>query len=684
MLTAFLGVLVGPASAEVTLPPIFSKHAVLQKSEHTPIWGKSAPEEDISIEIGGSKATARANAEGKWRADLDLSRSGPGPFELVVKGRNTVVVPDVVVGEVWLCSGQSNMEFPLSATTGAAEEAAHSSNPGLREFQVDKVASATPLDECKGRWTVAGPETSPRFSAVGYYFGKRLASELGQPVGLINSSWGGTPIEAWISKSGFAKDPELGPRSDAILKDQEGYASRFEDFKQRYQAWAAENKREDRPAQDGKSFAAADISTEDWKPVMLPGLLAPQGLPDSGVTWLRRTVTVPSSLVGPLFPLFLGTLNDFDSVYWNGQKIGFTTSTHTTSVNSTIAGTTDRRYDVPSSLMKAGDNVLAIRLFSPAGNAGVISPYLNAAWILPLGGKWLAKTEYELSPLTPAATSAYPKRPSVPPLPQYNPSALFNAMISPLVPYGIRGILWYQGESNVDRAFQYRTALKLLISDWREHWQQDELPFNLAQIANFLAKSRFPEESHSAELREAQAMALSLPKTGMAVLIDLGEQDDIHFRNKKDVGDRLALISLNRSYGKSVPYSGPVYEKVQLEDGLMRIHFTSADGGLVARPLPENYQPQSTVPKTVPLVRNSPGSELEGFAICGEDRKWKWAEAKIEGSTVLVWSDEVPHPVAVRYAWGSNPTCNLYNGAGLPATPFRTDDFPLLSQGKRY
>ncbi|HSI82790.1 MAG TPA: sialate O-acetylesterase [Candidatus Methylacidiphilales bacterium] len=702
-------------NSKIALPALFSAHAVLLKSDKTPLWGKAAPGAEITVELGEAKASVNADSSGKWRANLDLSGSGPGPFDLKVGttsgGSHPIVIPDVLVGEVWLCSGQSNMEYQLEATTGAAKEIASSALPLLREFRVEKAALNEPAEDCKGSWEVASPSTTSRFSAVAYYFGKRVSKEMKGPVGLINSSWGGTAIESWMSCEALGRDAELKPRAEDILRENESYSKRLADFRRLYKEWEAENNREDRtphtamPAMAEERFASLEVDESDWKSVTMPGSLAAHGLPDTGAVWLRRKLLVTSHQIDQgIFALFLAVPRDFDQVYVNGIKIGCTTAGETTSVNSNSYSTLERRYDVPKSVVKEGENVIAMRLFSPAGNAGISPGYFCAIWCVPLDGEWLAKTEYELPPLTAAARAGYPQQPPLPPIPRYIPSALHQGMIAPLVPYAIRGALWYQGETNVGRAVQYRRALQHLVHDWREQWENNRLPVYVCQLANVNAKLPSPGESMLAEMRESQAAITSLPETGVAVLIDVGEQDDVHARNKKDVGERLAQLALNRTYGRTdIAGAGPVFKSAAIESVAegskirIRIHFMSTDGGLAARPLPANYQPRSVAAETVPLIRNSPESELEGFAICGEDRIWKWAEARIDsrnddcngscngpGPSVLVWSDEVPNPVAVRYAWADNPTCNLYNGAGLPACPFRTDSFPLLTDGKRF
>ena len=500
---AAMGVSPRAAADSLNLPAIISDHMVLQKTARVPVWGKANPGEEVAVTLNGQTAKADADANGKWTVWLNLQNSPAGPFEMTVSGKtDKITISDVLVGEVWLASGQSNMQIPLSQSIGAIGEITRSANPSLRQFQVVRNASAIPLDDCQGRWMVASAQASADFSAVGYYFAKRLQNELNIPVGLIHASHGGTQSEAWTSAPALGSIPELK--------------------------------------------ASQRAHSSEWDAV--------KDVPDKRQHYIS----------------------------WVGNSL------------------------------------------------------------------------------------------------------LFNAMIHPVLPYAIKGVIWYQGEGNTVRSWQYRTAFPLLITDWRAQWKQGDLPFYYCQLAPFEAKQSQPVENAWAELREAQSATLKLPKTGQAVLIDIGEANDIHPRNKKDVGERLAKIALAKDYGKDIPFSGPVYQSFKVEGGGIRLNFTHTDGGLVARPLPSTYDVQTLTGTTAPLVRNSPNSDLEGFAICGDDRKWVWADAKIEGDTILVCSAKVPAPIAVRYAWAGNPTCNLYNGAGLPASPFRTDDFPATTRDAKW
>ncbi len=665
------------AWADVKLPAIISDHMVLEKAAKVPIWGKAAPGEAVKVTLNGQTAKATADADGSWKTALDLKDSATGPFELVVEGKNKLTVTDVVVGEVWVASGQSNMEWVLKNTLDSEKEIAGSANPLLRQFLVKKNTTSTALDDTEGSWVLAAPETSGGFTAVGYFFGKKLQNELKVPVGLIHTSWGGTPSEAWTSVEAIDSVPELKASRERLWAATAEYPEKKKVFIERFAAWLKENAREDKPVADPAAFAGVEVSTDGWIPVKIPGAVAASGLPKSGAVWLRKDVNIPSK---PLANLQLNLpIDGYDSVYWNGKLLK-----QTTYLDALGAGNVRKygKYDIPIGEIREGKNVLAIRIYDPVGTAKF--PNEPKAGSISLAGEWLGKAEYEFPVLDPKQLAAAPQIPANPPGPQNVASFLYNGMIHPIIPYAISGAIWYQGESNAGRAYQYRTAFPLMITDWRKQWEQGDFPFYFCQLANFMAKKPEPGDSNWAELREAQSMTLKLPNTGQAVLIDIGESSDIHPRNKKDVGDRLALIALAKDYGKSIPCSGPVYDSMKIEKNKAILTFKHADGGLTAKPLPATFDVKTQTKETAPLVRNSPSSQLEGFAVCGEDKKWFWADATIEGNTVVVTSDKVAAPIAVRYAWSDNPTCNLYNGAGLPASPFRTDDFPPVTLSGKY
>jgi sialate O-acetylesterase len=656
--------------ADVRLPSIISEHMVLEQAAAVPLWGRADANEDVTVTLGASTARTRAGSDGKWMVRLDLRDSGAGPFQLIVKGKNEITIPDVVVGEVWLASGQSNMELPLRVTADADAEIAKSANPFLRQFLVKKAGARQPADECQGRWSVAAPDASGEFTAVGYYFGKELQQALKRPVGIIHSSHGGTYIEPWTPADCFDRIASFKVSADAMRKSADEYPVKRAKFAADFAAWLKQHALEDEPRPNVAPFADEHAPTGEWATVNLPGKISPAGFPSSGVFWLRRDIEVPALVARQGFKVMIGPLAGYWQVFWNGRKVD----------EMPYARMPGKGFGcyfaVPVEHIRSGKNTLAIRIYSPTSPLAVPG---GALWAGPidLGGKWFTKVERSFPELAPEVMQSAPQLDYQPP--EMLPANLYNAMIHPLVPYSLAGVLWYQGESNTKRAFEYRTTFTTLINGWREKWARDDLPFYFCQVCNNLAKLPRPGESAWAELRESQSRALALPHTAQAVTIDLGEAGDLHFRNKKTLGHRLFLIAQSEHYGQRVACSGPVYDSMRIEDGRARIQFRHGDGGLVAAKLPATYPIKTLTGETAPLLRNSPHSELEGFAICGEDRKWVWANAKIEGESVLVWSDRIPHPVAVRYAWADNPTCNLENGAGLPATPFRTDDFPALT-----
>lgn len=660
-----------PARADVVLPAILSDHMVLEKSSATAVWGKADPGEEVAITLAGQSASTTAGEDGRWRLTLDLKEAEAGPHEMVVKGKNEIRVRDVVVGDVWVAAGQSNMQFTLRGAAGADAEMAAPANPMLRHFKVKVVPSPDPLEDCEGKWEITGPDTVGDFTAVGYFFAKTLQKNLDVPIGLINASLGGTAAESWTSPDGLRKEPELGPVAEAQWKEAREYPERRKNWEAGFAEWTKTTNRADRREGAPSDFAAMDAGPEGWTTITLPGPLSGG---ESGARWFRKTVEIPERLAGRQLPLVLGEIEGFEEVYWNGELIAaLTPETHPGAPHP-------RRYDIPAKLLKPGTNVLAIRVFSPATPGGLQGRVFKVATIS-LKGEWLTRVEYTFPGPPP------PPPPVQPPGPRRDSgtaASLYNGMIHPITPFTIKGVIWYQGEGNASRAWQYRKTFPRLIQDWREQWKNPELPFYFCQLANHGKKEPAPSDGNWAELRDAQSLALALPGTGQAVLLDLGEGEGIHPVRKKEVGERLAQIALARTYGRSVPYSGPVVKSSAVEGNTIRLQFTHTDGGLVARPLPEKHDLNIPEGRTAPLIRNSPESELEGFAICGKDGQWVWAKARIDGNDVLVWSDSVPEPAAVRYAWADNPTANLYNGAGFPAGPFRTDDFPLTTTPRKY
>lgn len=665
---AALAVAVAPgARADVKLPAIFGDHMVVQAGKPVPIWGVADPGERVTVSAGGQSREVRADAAGGFRVDLDPIGLA-APFSITVSGRNTVIVDDVVVGEVWLASGQSNMEWPLAMSTGGEAEIDRARDPELRLFQVARAATFhdRPAD-VDARWALASPESAEQFSAVAYHFARELRAALGRPVGVVHSSWGGTPAEAWTRREALAAAPSLrhlaGPPLDPAAREARAAAHR-----EAVAAWEKDNV----PVDEGNRGEALGLArpeqpTTGWQPVWMPAPWKTSGLDVAGAVWLRKQATLPPELTGRALTLRLGTINDCDVAYVNGERIGATCRDEAPRFR-----TRSRRYPVPARLTASGRVTVAVRVFAPGADGG-FSGDRDALRLheagkpegpsVPLQGEWLAKVEAALPRRPPG-----PEAPKPPPgvFTQNSPGVLWDNMLATIAPFPVRGAIWYQGESNAGRAFQYRTLLPVMIADWRRAFADAKLPFLIVQLAAY--RPRLPivgQQSAEdwAELREAQLLvARKDPAAGLAVTIDIGERDDIHPRNKAEVGRRLALAARARVYGEAVAYSGPVYEGFKVEKDRIRVRFSHADGLRIA--------PDS-------------GRRLFGFEIAGADRRFVGAAAEIDGDTVIVSAPGIERPVAVRYGWSDYPICNLTNQAGLPASPFRTDDFPLLTARRK-
>lgn len=651
-----LFVFVGAVHAEVRLPAIIGDNMVLQQGTKVRIWGNAKAGERVIVTFEKKSAETVADALGRWQVFIGPLKNG-GPAELIVKGDNTLTVKNVLVGEVWLCSGQSNMEWPLANTIGGAETVAQANYPEIRMFRVEHHTSAEPLAAIEGHWIVTTPDEAAHFSAVGYFFGREIYQRLKVPVGLINSSWGGTPAEAWTSREALVASTELKPILDRYESSLTMLPQAKEAYAQALSQWEEKNLYID-AGNKGEALGYADLatSTADWSKMDLPQQFETAGLLIDGAVWFRRVLELPESWAGKDLVLNLTSVDDQDVTYFNGKKVG---SIGRETPNSYMV---PRKYVVPGALVHGGRNVIAVRVFDSAGEGGFsrggamsLAPK-GAAEVISLRGAWDYKVELALEPKHPDWGSR-PEAVGV--SNQNNPSVLYNAMIAPLVPFAIRGAIWYQGESNAGRAYQYRTLFPIMIRNWRSAWGHD-FPFYFVQLANWHANKAEPDESDWAELREAQTMTLREPQTGMAVTIDIGDENDIHPRNKLDVGRRLAAWALAGTYGEKVIPSGPLYDRFTIEGDKVRIRFKHGAG-----------------------LKTSDGGPVKGFAIAGEDRRFVWADARIDGDAVIVSSPKVMKPVAVRYGWADNPIANLYNSAGLPASPFRTDDWPGVTAARR-
>jgi sialate O-acetylesterase len=628
----------GPAFAQIKLPRLIADSMVLQRNTPLKIWGWASPGEKVRVRLNGKQAAAVTGTDGKWLVRLPAMKAG-GPYTMDLQGSNTITLKDIWIGDVWFCSGQSNMvhQMRLHNVTYAAD-IAQANYPQIRHFWIPTATSLTgpQPDLPQSSWKWANPKDVNEFSAVAYFFARQIHEKYHVPIGLINASVGGTPIEAWTSEEGIKEFPAmlatLGKNKDTAYVNQTNRA-------------AAAGFRP-RPEQDKGMMGAVKwydttYVPKGWQTIAVPGYWEDQGVRDlNGVVWYRREIDIPAAMTGVPATVFLGRIVDADVLYINGRQVGRTTYQYP-----------QRRYALPAGVLKPGKNLLLVRVTNTMGKGGFVpdKPYYIQAGgqTLDLKGYWQYKVGEAYAPVSGGVFGNTI-------VAQNQPAGLFNAMVAPVVNYAIKGFLWYQGESNAGNPAEYRKQLPALIRNWRGLWQQGELPFLYVQLPIFMDASYLPSESNWALMREAALKTLSVPNTGMAVTIELGEWNDIHPDNKKDVGERLALAARKLAYGeKDLVASGPLYESATTEGNRIRVRFRHTGTGLVA----------------------SDGEPLAQFAIAGADKKFVWANATIDGDAVVVWSEQVPEPKYVRYAWADNPFgANLYNKEKLPASPFRTDE----------
>ena len=634
-----------PAPQPATPPmpfvhPLFTSHGVLQRDVPIPVWGWTEPGTRVKASIAGQSVETTADQSGKWLAKFGPVPAG-GPFSLLVSSPGKEVeVTDLLVGDVWICSGQSNMEFAVKQANRAREEIRTADHPQIRLFTVPKKTSTTPVATVDSSWEVCSPETVGEFSAVGYFFGRDVQREVNVPVGLIDSSWGGTIAEAWMAGESVAKLGDFDKALEVVQATIDKPTRQVLPYNQLLANWWREN---DPGTKATPPWFTPSFDASDWKSMDLPGHWEEKGLPEfDGIVWFRRDVILPEAWDGKSVTLNLGTIDDRDTTFFNGVEVG-----HRDEWNI------PRSYKVRAGVAKAGRNVIAIRVFDKQGLGGFAGPAGSLKLALTddqdaesirLDGPWSYQIAAKIDelPTPPERSDNNPNRVTV----------LYNGMIAPLVPFAVKGALWYQGEANASRPAQYRRVLPELVRDWRGHFEVGDFPFLIVQLANWQKRRDQPARSDWAELREAQYLTTkAVPNTQVALAIDIGEANDIHPKNKQEVGRRLALDALATVYGKDVEYSGPTFRSMEVHEHSVRLSFDHAKDGLTTKG----------------------GTPLEGFAIAGSDGVFTWADAVIDGSGVVVSSTEVNRPVAVRYAWADNPACNLTNREGLPAVPFRTD-----------
>ncbi|MGQ3052417.1 MAG: sialate O-acetylesterase [Roseateles sp.] len=643
-LPLLLALLAASAQADVRLSEVFSDHMVLQRDRPLNVWGHATPGQTLSVELGGRSGTARVGTDGRWRVQLAPLPAG-GPHRLVVKGDKTAVLNDILIGDVWLLGGQSNMEWPLAQTDTGPQEVASPQNAQLRHLRVPHRASVKVEAEiAPARWVVAEPGRVAEFSAVGYHFAKQLQAVQGVPIGLINTAWGGSMLETWMSREAALGDPDLAPAVHGLPAENATFgAALAQRMLPRITAWQPGLPLE---GVDAAGWSAASDIDAKWPTLKAPGMWEGQGLSGvDGVVWLRKRVELNAAQAAGAAQLHLAKVDDCDEVWLNGQKVG-----------GQCGWEQSRRYAVPAGLLRAGSNWIAVRVTDNGGGGGIHGEadelrLDTAAGSVPLAGGWRARVEKVALVAGPVANDA--------------PTLGHNGLIAPLQGLSVRGVLWYQGEENSGRAAAYADGFKRLIQDWRGHFADARLPFYFVQLASWfpLADNR-PDGNGWAELRASQAAALALPHTGMATAIDVGDAVDIHPRNKRTVGQRLAGLALHDLGLRKAPATGPLFTGHQARGGEFELRFDNTVGGLrTARS----------------------GEPLRGFYLAGADRRWQPAQGRIDGDRIVLTSPAVPAPVAARYAWVNNASeANVVGGDGLPLPPLRTDDGPLESAGRRY
>lgn len=667
VLTGVCGSFTAPtALADVTLPSIISDHMVLQCDTRATIWGWANPGDQITVApswSGPIMRAATADANGSWSTVIDTPTAG-GPHTVVVKGPdNSITISDVLVGEVWVCGGQSNMEWSINAIgphglgyDGTAEILAEAKRPQLRYFDVPNVLSATPAEVCGGKWVVCSPQTAGPFSAVGYFFGSAIQDRLEVPVGLIGSNWGGTRVEAWTSASVLSALGVCGEELEVLRRIESDPDLPERLAREREAKWWDRLRAIDPGSSASPAWSSDRFDDSGWDAANLPGPWEATSVGAfDGVMWYRRTFDVPAGFGVADATLHLGPIDDMDTVWVNGKQVG--------GLDRAGVWFHPRNYDVPAGTLRDGANTIAIRVLDTGGAGGLTAPDEDVKLVIhkggvaatdmgrsvSLAGAWKMKRGVAMQQLGSWPWSAE--------LHANSPSVLYNGMIVPIRRYAVRGAIWYQGESNRGNAWDYRRLFPAMIADWRRAWNADpaEFPFYFVQIAPFTYGG---DKGETAVVRESQHLTMqSVPNTGMVVTMDVGNPADIHPRNKKTVGDRLALWALAKTYGAEIgEYSGPIYESMQVIGDEIEIAFTHADE-----------------------LRSRNGL-LIGFEIAGSDWKYWPAAARITGNSVIVSSDMVREPVAVRYGWDDDLEPNLFNGAGLPAAPFRTDEWPVATR----
>lgn len=624
------------AAALPFVSPFFGDNMVLQRGKPNPIWGWAEPGQQISVTISDNTVKTSTGKNGRWSAQIQPPAPG-GPYTVVIDGPQHVELHEVLVGDVWLCGGQSNMEMPLGQTRNGSDEVKAADHPKIRFFIVKQNVAYEPAAVPQGSWKICSPQTvaddSGGFSAIAYFFGRRLQQDIDVPIGLVQDCVGGTPAESWTSAGQLRSLKDFDTTLNEVERLRAKGSPQYGNF---IMHWYDEYD----PGQKSNAWFQANVDETDWKSVTLPGGFRELGVPETpALVYFRKEVVLPDPIPAGTARVLLGVVERMETTYVNGRQVGASAWVEN-----------PRSYRIPGGVLKPGTNVITVRVFKTKPDGGFMSKPENLKLVLgdkseiQLAGAWKGKLSVDGRPPQPLP-NGFENWPVM-------PSVLYNGMIAPIAPLAITGAIWYQGEANSDRPAQYRKLLPAMIADWRRSFSQGDFPFYITSLAAYMQHKETPGDDSWAELRGSQDfVANTVTNSGLALAIDIGDANNIHPKDKKEVGERLALIALARHYGRNIPYSGPRFASLEKLPSALKLNFAHTDGGLVVK-----------------------GEKLQEFAICGEDRKWHWAYAKIVGDSIVLSSSEVPIPIAARYAWQSNPKATLFNGAGLPAVPFSTDD----------
>jgi sialate O-acetylesterase len=621
-----------PAWGAIELPPIFTDGAVLQREEPVPVWGRAPAGSQLTLRFAGETRQVQADDAGNWRAEFAPRKAG-GPHEIQLSsGDFSKTIRDVWMGDVWVCSGQSNMEWPLRNSADADAQIQAAPLPQIRHFKVPRGWAAQPAAALAGgEWLAATPEHLGDFTGVGWFFAREVNRATGVPIGLINASWGGSRIEAWMSPQALGKSPEATRKSvEQMAAEGEARARAVAQSLRRWPGAVVP-----KVTLATADWSAPELDERDWLEIQAPSLWEEQGFPGvDGVIWYRRSFELSASQAAAGITLGLGRIDDNDITWVNGHRVG-----------ETNAYDRVRRYEVPAEYLREGRNQIAVRVEDNGGGGGIYSNANLLYWqsadgqLGSLSGPWKIKADRVSITIIDNV--------------HHLDTALYNQMIHPLFPLPVKGVLWYQGESNAvsaQQAEEYRKLFPAMINDWRARWNKPELPFYWVQLANFISNSDTPETSPWAILRESQTAALALKNTGQAVIIDVGNPADIHPTDKKTVGERLARIALHQTYGKKdIHFRGPVFQSAEVAKDQLIVKF-------------------STSGKLAPATQGF----IKGFEVAGKDGKFRKLEGIIQANNVVLPLSGISQPQQLRYAWSDNPeVANLMDVQGLPAEPFR-------------